>query len=81
MRILFVIFLAEEPRGLVSLLNEHNVTSAGRNVLSCVRKRSFLMSAGESTTQQQATETRHFNSANLAQWRCLTCCSCFDQNI
>jgi len=80
MRIFFVIFLAEEPQGLVSLLNEHNVTSVGRNVLSFFRKRSYLMSAGESTTQKQAIENRHFNSAMLAQWRCLTCCSHFDQN-
>lgn len=57
----FVIFLAEGPQGLVSLLSEHNVTSAGRNVSSLVRKRSFLMSSRESTTQGLAIETRHFN--------------------
>lgn len=57
----FVIFLAEGPRGLVSLLSEHNVTSAGRNVSSLVRNRGFLMSSGEGTREGLAIETRHFN--------------------
>lgn len=64
----FVIFLAEGPQGLVSLLSEHNVTSAGRTVSSLVRKRSFLMSSGESTTEELAIETGPFQSVNLSQW-------------
>ena len=64
----FVIFLAEGPQGLVSLLSEHNVTSAGRTVSSLVRKRSFLMSSGESTTEELAIETQTFQSVNLSQW-------------
>lgn len=61
---LFVIFLAEGPQGLVSLLSEHNVTSAGRAVLSLVGKRSFLMSSGESATEGLAIETQTFQSVN-----------------
>lgn len=47
----FALFHAEGPQGLVPLLSEHNVTSAGRNVSFLVKKKSFLMPSRASTIE------------------------------